>query len=64
MEILKFTIWAVLLLSAFVTLVDIVLVHWILRKHRLYKGRGVLASEITLVVASLSIAAIAIHVAC
>ena len=64
MEILKFAVWALLLLSALVTVVDIVVVHWILRKHRLFKGSGVLAAEIALVVVGLSVAAVTIHVAC
>ena len=64
MEILKSAVWALLLLSALVTVADIVVVHWILRRHRLFKGSGVLAAEIALVVVGLSVAAVAIHVAC
>ena len=64
MEILKFAVGALLLLSAVITVADIVVVHWILRRHRLFKGSGVLAAEIALVVVGLGVAGAVIHVAC
>jgi hypothetical protein len=41
---------APLLLFSTVTIADIVVVHWILRRHRLYRGRHVLLAERSLLV--------------
>lgn len=41
---------ASLLLISTVTIADIVVIHWILRRHRLYRGQHVLLAESSLLV--------------
>lgn len=43
-----------LALASWVTIADIIVIHWILRKHRLYQGQHVLVAESSLLVLSLA----------
>ena len=61
MEFVKWMGLCLVLLAAVVTVGDIVIVHWILRRHRLFAGACVLMAEVTLVIVSVGAAAAAIH---
>ena len=46
---------ASLLLISTVTIADIIVIHWILRRHRLYRGRHVLLAESNLLVLAFAV---------
>ncbi len=52
---MKVAIRFFLVLVAMVTIIDIIVIHWILRRHRLYQGQHVLLAESSLVVLACSV---------
>ena len=51
----------VLLLVGMVSIADIMVIHWILRRHRLYDGQHVLLAESSLLVLACSVVVFVLH---
>lgn len=58
---MQFIIRLFLFVAGAVTVIDIFVIHWILRRHRLYQGRHVLLAESGLFVLGSAVSLVALR---